>query len=121
MQRRSRLRAGRASTNADRRFRPTTQPTPSRAARGRALIADELAEAALALVRAKCLYPLEVQAGERAGPYSDEAATGTRSRTATRRAHAPRGGAEHIPQHSVGERSATRAVVVDVDEDAGER
>ena len=42
---------------------------------GRALIADELAESALALVRAKCLYALEVQAGERAGPYSDEAAT----------------------------------------------
>jgi hypothetical protein len=29
----------------------------------------------VALVRAKCLYALEVQVGERPGPYSDEAAT----------------------------------------------
>ena len=42
---------------------------------GRALIGDQLADPALALVRAKCLYALEVQAGERPGPYSDEAAT----------------------------------------------
>jgi hypothetical protein len=42
---------------------------------GRALIGDELAGGALALVRAKCLYALEVQADERPGPYSDLAAT----------------------------------------------
>ena len=42
---------------------------------GRALIGDRLAGHMLALVRAKCLYALEVQAGERPGPYSDEAAT----------------------------------------------
>jgi hypothetical protein len=28
------------------------------------------------MVRAKCLYALEVQAGQRPGPYSDQAATG---------------------------------------------
>jgi len=43
-------------------------------ARGRALISEELAGGALALVRAKCLYALEVRAGERPGPHSDEAA-----------------------------------------------
>jgi hypothetical protein len=37
-----------------------------------ALIGDKLA---LALMRAECLYALEVQAGERTGPWSDEAAT----------------------------------------------
>jgi len=42
---------------------------------GRALIGDELAGATLTLVRAKCLYALEVQADERPGPYSDLAAT----------------------------------------------
>jgi hypothetical protein len=42
---------------------------------GRALIGDELAGGALALVRAKCLYALAVQAGERPGPYNDQAAT----------------------------------------------
>ncbi len=41
----------------------------------RALIGAEFAGRALALVRAKCLYALEVQAGERPGPYSDEVAT----------------------------------------------
>jgi hypothetical protein len=61
---------------------------------GRALIGDELAGSTLALVRAKCLYALEVQAGERPGPYSDEAATRyarsrSRSRTVTSRARAP--------------------------------
>jgi hypothetical protein len=40
-----------------------------------ALIGDKLARAALALMRAECLYALEVQAGERTGPWSDEAAT----------------------------------------------
>src|SRR5205085_1325983 len=42
---------------------------------GRALLGDQLTGQALALVRAKCLYALEVHAGERAGPYSDQAAT----------------------------------------------
>ena len=42
---------------------------------GRALIGDELAGGTLVLVRAKCLYALEVQAAERPGPYSDQAAT----------------------------------------------
>ena len=42
---------------------------------GRALIADGLAVEALALVRGKCLYALEVQAGQQPGPYSEQAAT----------------------------------------------
>jgi hypothetical protein len=41
----------------------------------RALIGPELAGDALALVRAKCAYALEIQAGTRLGPYTDEAAT----------------------------------------------
>ena len=56
---------------------------------GRALIGNELAGGALALVRAKCLYALEVQAAERPGPYSDQAAT----RYAPARARAPSPGA----------------------------
>ena len=40
-----------------------------------ALIADELAADALALVRAKCLFALEVHAGQRPDPYHDHAAT----------------------------------------------
>jgi hypothetical protein len=42
---------------------------------GRALLGDQLTGRTLALVRAKCLYALEVQAGERAGPYDEQAAT----------------------------------------------
>jgi hypothetical protein len=42
---------------------------------GRAPLGDQLTGQMLALVRAKCLYALEVQAGERAGRYSDQAAT----------------------------------------------
>jgi hypothetical protein len=42
---------------------------------GRALLGDQLAGLTLVLVRAKCLYALEVQAGERAGPYDEQAAT----------------------------------------------
>jgi hypothetical protein len=41
---------------------------------GRAAITDRLADDAFDLVRAKCLYALEIQAGERSGPYSDRAA-----------------------------------------------
>src|SRR5205814_8792101 len=42
---------------------------------GRALIGDELARGTLALLRAKCLFALEVQSGDRPGPYSDQTAT----------------------------------------------
>jgi hypothetical protein len=42
---------------------------------GRALIADGLGAYAVAVVRAKCLYALDVQAGERPGRYTDAAAT----------------------------------------------
>jgi hypothetical protein len=41
---------------------------------GQALIGDELSGRALALVKAKCLYALEVQAGEHPRPYSEAAA-----------------------------------------------
>ena len=41
---------------------------------GRALNDDGLTGAALARVRAKCLYALEIQAGTRPGPYADESA-----------------------------------------------
>jgi hypothetical protein len=51
----------------------------------RALIGDELAGGTLALVRAKCLFALEVQAGERPGPYSDKAATRCARRAARAR------------------------------------
>jgi hypothetical protein len=57
---------------------------------GRALIGAELADRALALVRAKCLYALEVQAGERPGPYSHRAAT-RYARRAVAHDHAKRG------------------------------
>ena len=60
----------------------------------RALIGDELAGDALALVRAKCLYALEVQAGERPGPYSDEAAARYAQR-ALGHSHPPRSRARH--------------------------
>jgi len=42
---------------------------------GRAVITADLADDAFNVVRAKCLYALEVQAGEQPGPYSDPAAT----------------------------------------------
>jgi hypothetical protein len=42
---------------------------------GRAVITADLADDAFDVVRAKCLYALEVQAGEQRGPYSDRAAT----------------------------------------------
>ena len=42
---------------------------------GRAVITGGLADDAFDVVRAKCLYALEVQAGEQRGPYSDRAAT----------------------------------------------
>jgi hypothetical protein len=41
----------------------------------RARVGDELAGRALALVQAKCMYALEVQARERPAPYSEPAAT----------------------------------------------
>ena len=41
----------------------------------RAVITDDLADDAFDVVRGKCLYALEVQAGDRRGPYSDRAAT----------------------------------------------
>jgi hypothetical protein len=62
---------------------------------GRALIGDQLADGALALVRAKCLYALEVQAGERPGPYSDEAATRYARRALAHR-HAARSRARQL-------------------------
>jgi hypothetical protein len=40
----------------------------------RAIIADELVGADRLRVQAKALYALEVRAGERPGPYSDDAA-----------------------------------------------
>jgi hypothetical protein len=42
---------------------------------GYALISDHLVDDAVDLVRAKCLYALEVEAGRRPTPYSDHAAT----------------------------------------------
>jgi hypothetical protein len=53
---------------------------------GHAVITGGLADDAFAVVRAKCLYALEVQAGEQRGPYSDPAATAY-ARTAVGRAH----------------------------------
>jgi hypothetical protein len=41
----------------------------------RAIVSDELGTDAHRLVQAKCLYALEIQASERAGPYTDAAAT----------------------------------------------
>jgi hypothetical protein len=41
---------------------------------GRAVITGGLADDAFDVVRAKCLYALEVQAGEQPGPYGDRAA-----------------------------------------------
>ena len=43
--------------------------------RGRALIGQQLAPEALALVQAKCLYALEIEAGTLPGPYTEPAAT----------------------------------------------
>ena len=67
------------------------QPRPVElVAGGRALIGDELAGRALALVQAKCLYALEVQAGERPGPHSDDVAMrSARSRIVTQHTCAP--------------------------------
>jgi hypothetical protein len=65
-------------------------------AAGRALIADGLADEALALVRAKCLYALQVQAGERPGPYREEAAT-RYAQIALAHTHPAR---SHVRQHS---------------------
>jgi hypothetical protein len=42
---------------------------------GHALISDRLLGDAFDLVRAKCLYALEVEAGRRPAPYTDHAAT----------------------------------------------
>jgi hypothetical protein len=53
---------------------------------GRAVISGSLADDALDVVRAKCLYALEVQAGEKRGPYSDRAATAY-ARSAVGRGH----------------------------------
>jgi hypothetical protein len=41
---------------------------------GHALVDDTLPEPAQRVVRAMCLYALEVQAGAEPGPYSDERA-----------------------------------------------
>jgi hypothetical protein len=46
-------------------------------------------------VRAKCLYALEVQVGERPGPYSDEAATRYARRALAHR-HAARSRARQL-------------------------
>jgi hypothetical protein len=42
---------------------------------GRALISADLADGAFEVVRAKCLYALEIATGDRPGPYTDRAAT----------------------------------------------
>jgi hypothetical protein len=42
---------------------------------GQALISDRLSDDAFVLVRAKCLYALQVEAGRRPAPYTDAAAT----------------------------------------------
>jgi hypothetical protein len=44
------------------------------AAGGAAIIANHVAPALLAHVQAKALYALQIQAGERPGPYSDSGA-----------------------------------------------
>ncbi len=53
---------------------------------GRAVTTRGLAHDAFEVVRAKCLYALEVQAGEQRGPYSDPAATAY-ARSAVGRGH----------------------------------
>jgi hypothetical protein len=54
----------------------------------RALIGEELRGRALALVQAKCLYALEIQAGECPGPYTEAAATRYAQHAIARRQHA---------------------------------
>jgi hypothetical protein len=51
---------------------------------GRAVITRGLANDAFDVVRAKCLYALEIATGERPGPYTDGAAS-TYARSATDR------------------------------------
>ncbi|HEX5618027.1 MAG TPA: hypothetical protein VFX51_06380 [Solirubrobacteraceae bacterium] len=53
---------------------------------GRAVITGGLVGDAFDLVRAKCLYALEVQAGGQPGPYTDRAATAY-TRSAVGRGH----------------------------------
>lgn len=53
---------------------------------GRAVITADLADDAFDAVRAKCLYALEVQAGEQRGPYTDADAAAY-SRSAVGRGH----------------------------------
>jgi hypothetical protein len=54
---------------------------------GRAVITGGLADDASDLVRAKCLYALEIAAGERPGPYTDGAATAYARSAMDRRRH----------------------------------
>jgi hypothetical protein len=56
---------------------------------GRALITSNLADEALAVVRAKCLYALEIATGERPGSCCDGAAAAYARSTVHRRR--PRG------------------------------
>jgi hypothetical protein len=49
--------------------------------RGRALISEQLAPEELALVQAKCLYALEIEAGALRGAYTEPAATQFAERT----------------------------------------
>jgi hypothetical protein len=61
------------------------------AADGAAIIAKHVAPALLAHVQAKALYALQIQAGERPGPYTDSGAERyARSATATTAAPALR-------------------------------
>lgn len=55
-------------------------------AAGRAIIATELPDTERRAVQAKCLYALQVQAGELPGPYSPEQAD-LYARSAARRHH----------------------------------
>ena len=79
---------------------------------GRALLGDQLTGRTLTLVRAKCLYALEVQAGERAGPYSDQAATRYAQAALAHRHQVRSAGAsaaESRARAPVGERAGMRA------------
>jgi hypothetical protein len=60
---------------------------------GRAVITGALAGDAFELVRAKCLYALEIQAGKQPGPYTDGAATAYAHSAKTHRRHGGTGGA----------------------------
>ena len=82
------------------------------AVNGTAVIAQHVPAAALALIQAKALYALEIQAGERPGPYTDtdaehyarRAASAPSSPSTTRPRPRPRsmprhrGRARHPPQ-----------------------